>query len=171
MLLPNHYTARTRRRDVAGFTAIEMLTVVTIFGVLAMIAAPSFSALIAGQRAGSAATELYVAMSKARSEAIKRNASVWLCPKTAGAAGWKDGWQIRSSDCSDLGLTTLDDHALISGANVSGPPSVTYQRSGRVQGSSAPAFGISTTSGSSSIQKYLCVDLSGRPAVRTSSCP
>jgi type IV fimbrial biogenesis protein FimT len=159
MLLPNHYTARTRRRDVAGFTAIEMLTVVTIFGVLAMIAAPSFSALIAGQRAGSAATELYVAMSKARSEAIKRNASVWLCPKTAGAAGWKDGWQIRSSD------------ALISGANVSGPPSVTYQRSGRVQGSSAPAFGISTTSGSSSIQKYLCVDLSGRPAVRTSSCP
>ena len=161
---------KTHRLHSAGFTAIELIVVVTIFGVLAMIAAPSFSSLIAAQRAGSFATDLQIAMIKTRSEATKRNANVWLCPKTSGASGWKDGWQIQVSDCSSLAVTTLDNHSPVSGSTISGPASVVYQSSGRVQGGSTPAFNVTSNSGSSSTQKYLCVGLSGRPLVQTSSC-
>src|SRR5947207_8578310 len=67
----------------AGFTAIELLVVVSIVGVLAAIAGPSFAPLIASQRASSAATDLYVALATARSEATKRNADVTLSQKSS----------------------------------------------------------------------------------------
>jgi type IV fimbrial biogenesis protein FimT len=146
-----------------------MLTV-TILGILATIAAPSFATLIATQRATTTAIDMYIAMTKTRSEAVKADGNVWLCPKTAGATGWHNGWQIQASDCAALSGTPLDDHAAIGGSTIAGPTSVIYQSSGRVQGSVAPAFAITVSMGSSSSTKYLCVDLSGRPLVQASSC-
>ena len=168
--MKTHSDMKTHRLHIAGFTAIELMVVVAIVAVLAKIAAPSFSSLIATQRAGSSTTELHIAMIKTRSEATKRNANVWLCPKTSGGSGWKDGWQIQVSDCSSLAVTTLDNHSPVVGSTISGPASVEYQSSGRVQGSSTPAFNVTSNSGSSSTQKYLCVGLSGRPLVQATSC-
>lgn len=170
MLQRRRADAQAREHVASGFTMVELLTVLVIFGVVAMIAAPSFGRLIASQTADSTTTDLYIALAKARSEATKRNANIWLCPKTAGAAGWKDGWQIQASDCSSLGGTTLDNHAPVGGSTISGPASVTYQSSGRVQGGTAPAFAVTAGSGSISVQKYVCVDLSGRPLVQPTTC-
>jgi type IV fimbrial biogenesis protein FimT len=72
---------------VAGFTLIEMLTVLTIIGILVMTAAPSFSPLIASKRAEAAATDPYISLVTARSEATKRNADATLAQKTGG-------WQL-----------------------------------------------------------------------------
>ena len=58
----------------AGFTLVELLTVLTIFGILAMTAAPSFAPMIASKRAEAAATELYVSLvtsRNARREAVR----------------------------------------------------------------------------------------------------
>lgn len=152
----------------AGFTLVELVTVVTIVGVLAMLAGPSFSKLIADQRAGSAATDMYVALATTRSEAIKRNTKITLRPKTGG---WAKGWEVV--DPADTSITLLE-HGELSGAAVAVTPttmtSVIYLSSGRVQASAAPSFTITTSAGSTTSIKTLCVDLTGRPYVNSTSC-
>jgi type IV fimbrial biogenesis protein FimT len=158
-----------RHPRVAGFTLIEMLTVLTVVGILAMTAAPSFSPLIASKRAEAAATDLYVALVTARGEATKRNADATLAPNTGG---WQLGWQVSVIDPSDSSRTlTIDDHPVTNGVTVSGPASVVYQSSGRVQGDSNAAFVVTAVHGSSTEQRWVCVDLGGRPLAKASACP
>jgi type IV fimbrial biogenesis protein FimT len=154
---------------VAGFTLIEMLTVLTVVAILAMTAAPSFSPLIASKRAEAAATDLYIALVTARGEATKRNADATLAPNTGG---WQLGWQVSVIDPSDSSRTlAIDDHPVTNGVTVSGPASVVYQSSGRVQGNSNVSFVVTAVHGSSTEQRWVCVDLSGRPLAKASSCP
>lgn len=154
---------------VVGFTLIELLTVVTILGILAMTAAPSFAPLIASKRAEAAATDLYVSLVTSRSEATKRNADATLAQKTGG---WQLGWQVSVIDPTDNSKTlTIDDHPVTNGVTISGPASVVYQSSGRVQGTTNPAFVVSAVHGSSTEQRWVCVDLSGRPIAKATACP
>lgn len=155
-------------RRIAGFTAVEMLIVVAIFGIMATVAAPSFSTLIAAKRAEATATDLYVALVQARSEATKRNVNTTLGYKTGG---WHAGWVITVIDPTDSTRTlTLDDHAAVTGVDITGPDTIVYQSSGRVQGNAAPCFAVTATNGSSSAQAWVLIDLSGRPVVRATSC-
>jgi type IV fimbrial biogenesis protein FimT len=155
-------------RTLCGFTLVELVTVVSIIGVLAMIAGPGFSNLIAGQRATNASTDLYTALMTARSEAIKRNTKMTLQQKSGG---WVNGWELI--DPNDT-TTKVLVHGQLAGATVTPTPTsltaVTYLSSGRVQGTTAPGFSITTTSGSSTTTKSLCVDLTGRPYVNSTSC-
>jgi type IV fimbrial biogenesis protein FimT len=160
---------RTCCMRMSGFTLVELLTVVAIFGILATTAAPSFSSLIASKRADSTATDLYVALVESRSEATKRNASATLAPKSGG---WQNGWQMSVVDPNDSANTlTLGDHPAANNVTVTGPDNVVYQSSGRVQGNTNPSFQVSVTSGSNIEQRWVCVDLSGRPLVRSTACP
>ena len=152
-------------RTTHGFTLVELLTVITIIGVMAAIVMPSMANLIANQRAGGAATDMLFALATARSEATKRGVNVTLAQKSGG---WKNGWQIL--DPADSSKKLLD-HDALSGASTSSTADVVYLSSGRIQGTTKPAFTITMTSGNASATKYVCVDLSGRPAVSDASCP
>jgi prepilin-type N-terminal cleavage/methylation domain-containing protein len=148
-----------------GFTLVEILAALSIAGILLSIAAVSFTSLTANQRMKSAATDLYIALTKARNEALKLNTNVTL--QTDGQ--WTDGWYIADPDSTIT--TKLLEHGAIKGISISGS-NVTFRPSGRVSGDTAPAFTI-TASGS---DKQICVnvDLSGRPyqknATLGSSC-
>ena len=80
-----------------GFTIIELLIAVAILGIISMLAAPSFREFIIGSQVRSGASDLYGSALLARSEAIKRNATITLC-RSADAAtcattgGWQQGW-------------------------------------------------------------------------------
>lgn len=154
-----------------GFTLIELIITIVIAGILASIAIPSFSGLMAEQRAKAVATDLVIALTKARSEAIKRNANITLAANTGG---WQNGWQI-STVSSDI----LDNHGAvpakisISAAFTGTGPSVIYQGSGRLHPTSTGKVSFTITS-SQSTYGYRCVttDLSGRPNTeKTSPCP
>lgn len=160
-------------RPMMGFTMIELLITIVIAGILASIAIPSFSGLMAEQRAKAVATDLVIALTKARSEAVKRNADVTLAANTGG---WQNGWRIFPTDTPS---NVLDNHGAvptsiaISAAFTGTGPSVIYQGSGRLHPTLTGAASFTITS-TQSASGYRCVttDLSGRPNTKkTSPCP
>ena len=150
-----------------GFTAIEMMIVVLIVGILAAIAVPNMAVMIRNQRVKTAAFDLFASLSFARSEAVKRNTSVTLTP--TDAAEWSKGWTVKDSNNnvlkeeSDRKLSTAE-------LNMSGPASVTFSRNGRLSAGAAPQFNLKATNVAA--EKYRCVtvDLSGRPTSKEGAC-
>ena len=153
---------RPPSRAPRGFTLVEAIIVVFIAAVLATLAAPYFRNFIIQQNIRNASYELMSDLIYARSEAVKRNASV-----TVSKVGtWTGGWTVAA------GATTLRQHPafppsiMIDMAN----PSVDFYRNGRASG--ATNFTVDDTSGSSSIPaQCVSVDPSGRPRSSTGSCP
>ncbi|WP_018138986.1 MULTISPECIES: Tfp pilus assembly protein FimT/FimU [unclassified Thioalkalivibrio] len=80
-----------------GLTAIELMVTIGVLAILAMLAAPAFSQMLERQRVIGATNSLLNAMHLARSEALKRNERVTLCPSSDGETCrddgiWSDGW-------------------------------------------------------------------------------
>ena len=146
-----------------GFTLPELLTVLALMAILGALAAPAYGSLVATMRGRSAATDLYTALNRARSEAIKRNAQVTLAP---AEEGWEAGWNIADPQDDER---LLDDHPAVPGATISGPASVVYLPNGRVAGATLPSFAIAL--GGSDQARCVAVDLSGRPSQTSTACP
>lgn len=158
----------------AGFSLLELMLVIAILGVMASLALPGFGYLSANTKVKSASTELYLAMIRARSEAVKRNRGVSI---TADASGWQGGWQIIVDGNNDGDyLDTPDDDRIVSqqgtlkGVTVTedgGATSVVYRPTGRLpSGAVAPDFEIKSVDADyDSLKRNLTVDLTGRPYV------
>ncbi|MBI3284601.1 MAG: GspH/FimT family protein [Burkholderiales bacterium] len=162
-LLKKCRKAERQRRHIAGFTTLELLIAVAIAAILAALAAPSFTTMIANQRAKNVASELFASLLRARSEALARNTSVTLSPKTGN---WQNGWRIVDPTNTDK---FLDDQNMTSGATITGPVSVVYTGTGRIQGSSVPMFVIKSMAGSTPTYQCVSVELSGRPYMQAAS--
>lgn len=75
-----------------GFTLVEMLVTLAIFAVLLMIALPSMRPFLQSQSVKNASMDIVSTVALARSEAIKRNATVDV--KATNAADWSLGWVV-----------------------------------------------------------------------------
>ena len=89
----------SRRLQHLGFTLVELLIVLAVFGVLVSYAAPSLSIVIRSVRLTAAANAYLSSMLLARSEAIKRSGRVVLCKTADGmscsaSGGWEQGWIV-----------------------------------------------------------------------------
>ncbi len=151
-------TTSYRRRRSAGFTMVELLVTITIATILTTVAVPSFSALIANQRAKTAASELFASFLTARSDAIMRNANVTVSPL---AVDWSQGWQIL-----DPANNVLESHGALTNVAIPQTGGVTFRPSGRVQTGSTSMFVITTTSGSSTNNQCISLNLNGRPYIQ-----
>lgn len=83
-----------------GVTLIELLIVLSIAGLLATIAVPSFRDIIYNLRQSSAASLVLGDLNQARGEAIKRNTRVLVCARNAAgtdcesSVSWNNGWVV-----------------------------------------------------------------------------
>lgn len=92
---------RTRPTAQRGFTAVELMVVVSIIAILTAMAAPSFRPLIERWRVRSATNALESTLYFARSEAYKRGGNIVIsrnavdgnCTST-GNTDWKCGWVV-----------------------------------------------------------------------------
>jgi type II secretion system protein H len=67
---PVSNAASRRQRSSQGFTLIEAMVVVALVAILAALAVPSFTTMIANQRVDSATQELHTLLQFARAEAV-----------------------------------------------------------------------------------------------------
>lgn len=146
-----------------GFTLVELLCALTVLAILAVAAAPSFSSLVANQRVRGASLDLASALVLARSEAVKRNATVSLA---ATGAAWTAGWAVTA------GAETVRTFGPYNGITItpSAAGGLAVGNDGRLTGA-AMTFEFAP-SGDTSANSRVCVQVSetGRVASATGAC-
>lgn len=152
-----------------GFTLIELMVAVAIATILTYLAVPAMGSFIAAQRLRVMATDLYMALQTARSEAVKRNVSVTLDPLSGG---WAAGWQLLDP-AAPTGNPALDVWASSGSASVTTTPAalaqVVFNANGRLSATSSISFVFSATA--TSAARCVSIDTSGRPYVKVgTSC-
>jgi prepilin-type N-terminal cleavage/methylation domain-containing protein len=87
------------KRTQAGLTLIELIVTVVVIGILATVAAPSFSGFFERQRLVGAADSLYSSLRFARAEALKADQTVTLTFDDSTAAEWCIGIKDSAGSC------------------------------------------------------------------------
>ncbi|MGH8608493.1 MAG: GspH/FimT family pseudopilin [Gammaproteobacteria bacterium] len=86
--------------NASGFTLIELMVAVAVLAIALGAGVPSMSEFIQNSRLAAHTNDLLASLHLARTEAIKRNARVTLCPSTNAATcaapgtGWGMGWMV-----------------------------------------------------------------------------
>jgi type IV fimbrial biogenesis protein FimT len=153
----------------AGFTLIELMIVVTIVGVLTAIAFPSFQQAYYNQLVKTTVSDAHISLLLARSEAIKRNASVELVNITGGyqvqVAGGGDILQTKSDVPSVITVECNTDTD--TDAEPCPTPLINYTRTGRTSAFFEARFYVSANN--NVVMRCLTTSLSGRPYVEVDS--
>lgn len=86
-------------KGASGYTLVELVITVALGALILVIAMPGFAAITHKNRINSAATQLYLTLNTARSEALKRRSAVRVCPSADSSScrtdgDWSAGWLI-----------------------------------------------------------------------------
>lgn len=146
-----------RRGRGLGFTLIELMVTITVLIILAFIAVPNYNSFVANQRIKTASFDVMSTIVLARSEALKRNTNVTVTPTTG--SDWASGWSVTAG-------TTLNQQAAFRNMTITGPASLSYNSSGRLNAAAAP-ISISSTGAT---PRCISIELSGRPNSKKGAC-
>lgn len=166
-------------RSAKGFSLIELLVVIGIMGIIMSIMTPSLRTLMLNQRAKSVSFDVFAALTLAKSEAQKRQSTIYV---KAEAAGWSNGWCVLTSDvaCSltapgaetiqifDGNPSDVQVDATIKGT-ATAVNSVMFMRTGRLStGSQAVEFSIELLDGS--VSRCVTVPVTGSAVSEAKKC-
>jgi type IV fimbrial biogenesis protein FimT len=170
-----------------GFTLIELMVTMTVLVVLTLVAAPSFNNALLSNRLTGFANNFVASANIARSEAVKRNSAMTLCPSADAATcavsgGWHQGWIVMCKYatatpgvCDSAGTNNLviyTQASLATGYHFTGTQtSIVFQPAGGV--TAADVLTLCRASPVGSQERAVTVKASGRVSVattRTGSC-
>jgi type IV fimbrial biogenesis protein FimT len=162
-----------------GFTLVELLITLSVVSILALIATPSLSRIIASQRMSTNINELIASITLARSEAIKSSNAVIVCSNTtaaptscSGSTNWSQGWLVWV-DRNNSGTVNPDPgeaiqvHSALAGPGSvmnSGIDRIIYSRSGFIAVATTRRFEFCDQRGAS-FAKAVVLDTIGRPEI------
>jgi type IV fimbrial biogenesis protein FimT len=159
--------------NIRGFTLIELLVTLVIAGILLLIAVPAFQNVTLSSTLTSYANSLVGSAYLARSEAIKRNATVQLCESSdgttcGGSTSWQNGWIVLAAD----GTVVQHQPAVASGFVVNGSASsISYLSTGMAV---AGTFKICRANPTGPQERVVSLSAAGQPAISTTTtgtCP
>lgn len=159
-----------------GLTFIELMITLAIAAILFATAAPSLRSSIQENRMVTQINELQASLSLARSEAIKRNASVTVCPRRDDGnchGSWKNGWIVFVDDNANGsidGAEILRVHGAISSDNILtfSQSYVSYANTGLAEVGFSETFKLCDARGAENA-KGLIIGRSGRPRLAIDS--
>jgi type IV fimbrial biogenesis protein FimT len=147
-------------RRAGGFTLPELLIVVTVLAVLLAVGIPAFGEFTRNQRVKTASFDLFSTLVHARSEAITRNGNVTVAPVSTA---WTNGWTV-----TDAGGSVIRTMSAVPNVTITGPASVVFRGSGRLNAATTP-FQLTVTGGTIT-SRCIIIDLSGRPSTKAAAC-
>jgi len=180
--VPARRPAQTARHAL-GFTAIELLIVITILAVLTAMAVPSFGPMIERWRTNQAVNNITSTIYVARSEAIKRGGRVSVRKIANGTDGcsfastnqeWSCGWIIfvdtdddGNLDAGEEILQTFPMPTSVDIMNSNNLASLRFDRWGRANDMNAVGFAIVPRAGgvTSPAATAVCISSGGRVRV------
>jgi len=145
-------------REQEGFTLIEMMVVVVLVAILAALAMPSFTAMIANQRVTSAAQELQTLLQYARAEGVYKRTQSTV---TATDQTWqaKAGTQV-------LREATLSDSVTVEAGSYGG---VIFEATGQARPASGGGTLYSVSISGTNASRVQCLTVTGAGLVRLKS--
>lgn len=172
-----------------GFSLMEVMVVVSILGILAALAAPSFQPLIDKWRMTQAIENMKSTMYYARAEAVKRGGRIGIqknangsgCTQATTKEEWGCGWFVFL-DTNDNGtknanediLQTIPPPTNLNIMHKGGGANIKVNRYGKMSGINAKGFSfVSASGGSGSLTaQSLCMSSGGRiRIVQEVPCP
>jgi len=108
----------TAQQAQSGFHLLEHLIIVTIIAIISSFAIPAYSSVMESQHRRVTLHSIHHLVSLARSEAIKRNTYVAICPSLDGetclrSKNYSQGWIIFENTNQDYPVQRDDKEALI----------------------------------------------------------
>lgn len=148
LIIPVRANPRGRAR---GFTIVELMVTIAILGILAAVAAPSFTSIMERWRVRSAVENLESSLYFARSEAIKLGGQIEVQPQSGS---WNNGWKVvdvrNNKSLQEIAMTSKTT------VNPGGISKINFDR----WGMPSPWPGFTFENGSAS--QRLCMSAGGR---------
>lgn len=168
-----------------GYTAVELLTTLSVMGIVTALAVPNLQQFMQNNRAAADANALIGALNIARNEAITRGVPVTVCASDDGAtcAGnetWSTGWIVFTDGVAPTGDvnngadpdTVLRVFPALTGGSALNADAafVAYRPNGFLANAAAPAFDLSVEYCTGDNNRQITLNLQGRAGVTRVSC-
>lgn len=112
----NRARLSTRSSSAHGFTLIELIIVVAIISILFKFGMPAFSNLTLDNRMTAHINTMVASFNLARSEAVKRNKNIVICPNDDGECAkrpyWHKGWMMFVDNNKDREFDKRDEEII-----------------------------------------------------------
>lgn len=176
-----------KREASKGITMIELMMTLAILGIITSLAIPSFSKTINNSRLTTNANQLVASLNLARSEAIKRNTTIYVANIENEGQNWDNGWNVfideNSNEIFNENSDTLlktypsltNNYTLRTGENISSW--VAYKPSGLYETSTgrlSDSFRLCTMKSDTNDSRRIILNSIGRARITkndASSCP